>query len=284
MKEYNAERIEKETLNSISNKGFLAVVQVGNNKDSNTYVGMKEKKCKELGIQFELIKADERISSYELKKIIRSLNKSEEVTGIIIQLPLPKHLNKNDIINTISPEKDVDGLHSNNLGRLLIGEETIIPATAKGIVQLLKRITELKGKHVVIIGRSNLVGKPTALLLLKEDCTITICHSKTKHLSFHTLSADIIISAVGKKNLIKKEMVSSFSIIIDVGNDCAYEEIKGFAKYITPPKGCVGLLTIANLIREVCNYVFCENCYKITRNYKEDNFACVCEKCLNEGK
>jgi len=213
---------------------------------------LKKKKCEELGIECEIISFDENISKDIIIKKIDELNSNRSVTGIIVQLPLPNNYDAQEILDSVDEKKDVDGFTTNNLGRLLIGKPLIIPATPRGIMQILEdNKIELEGKHSVIIGRSNIVGKPIALLLLQKNCTVTICHSKTKDLAYFTRQADILVSSVGKKNLITKDMVKEGAVVIDVGKDIDYENVKPKCSFITPPFGSVGKMTIQSLIKNL---------------------------------
>ena len=219
----------------------------------------KEKKSKEVGINSNVIKYPKNVTEEEVLKKISELNNSKDVSGILVQLPLPDQINKEKIINSIDPSKDVDGFNPINVGNLASGNEAIIPCTPLGCLMLLKKIeNNLSGKHAVIIGRSNLNGKPMAQLLLRENCTVTITHSKTKNLKEECLKADILIAAVGVANLVKKDWVKDGSIVIDVGinkkgnkivGDVSFEEVKNKVKAITPVPGGVGPMTIACLLK-----------------------------------
>lgn len=251
----------KEKISKILEKIQLVVVLVGENPASQIYVRNKQRACEEVGIDSVLIQLDETISEEELKSVIVSLNNEQSVYGILVQLPLPKHIKEEEIINTIDPKKDVDGFTLINKGKLLSGTEAIYPATPKGIITLLKTYNiEIAGKHAVIVGRSNIVGKPMSLLLLQENATVTIAHSKTKDLKSITLQADILISAVGKKDMITSDMVKEQAVVIDVGinrvdnkiyGDVDFLQIKEKASYITPVPGGVGPMTIATLLENV---------------------------------
>ena len=249
----------KDKILTLKEPPNLAVIQVGNNTASNIYVNLKKKKAEELGIKSTIIKLDESVSEDEVITKIQELNKNKEVHAILVQLPLPKHINTNKIIKSISPQKDADGFTTQNSGDLLNGTiPTVYPCTPKGILRLIKEYNiEISGKHAVIVGRSNIVGKPIAIMLLNENATVTICHSKTKNLKEFTKQADILISAVGRK-MIFKDMVKQNAVIIDVGifkdengkttGDVDFENVKELTSYITPvPKG-VGPMTIAMLM------------------------------------
>ncbi|MTI65438.1 MAG: bifunctional methylenetetrahydrofolate dehydrogenase/methenyltetrahydrofolate cyclohydrolase FolD [Firmicutes bacterium] len=236
----------------------LAVILVGEDKASEVYVNMKEKACLKAGINSKTYKLNKNISQNELIKHIDSLNENEEIDGILVQLPLPKHMDENLVNSQISPKKDIDGFHPVNTGKLFLGEKGFIPCTPKGIVRLIKEYDiQIKGKNVVVVGRSNIVGKPSAMLLLNENATVEICHSKTSNLKEHTLKADIIIAACGRAELIKGDMVKDNAIIIDAGTnkingklvgDVEYEALKDKADFITPVPGGVGPMTIAMLL------------------------------------
>lgn len=237
----------------------LAVVLVGNDPASLTYVRHKQKACKEVGIKSYLHTYDETLTESELLSLIDKLNKDKTVDGILVQLPLPKHISPQKVIEAIHPDKDVDGFHPMNVGRLSIGQEAFLPCTPFGILEMLKEMDiPIAGKHAVIVGRSNIVGKPLGQLLLNHDATVTYCHSKTKDLQFHTRQADLLIVATGKQNLISKEDVKDGVVVIDVGmnrdkngklcGDVNFLEVKEKASYITPVPGGVGPMTIAMLL------------------------------------
>ena len=231
---------------------------VGEDPASKIYVKNKEKFAKEIGINSEVIRYSENVDEKVVLDKIKELNKNKKVSGILVQLPLPKHINKRKIIETILPSKDVDGFHPVNVGNLSLGYESNIPCTPMGCYLLLKKAEKnLSGKHAVVIGRSNLNGKPMAQLLLKENCTVTITHSKTKNLKAECNRADIIIAAVGKPKLVKSDWVKKGAIVIDVGinktdsgiiGDVDFEEVSKVAKAITPVPGGVGPMTIACLL------------------------------------
>jgi methylenetetrahydrofolate dehydrogenase (NADP+) / methenyltetrahydrofolate cyclohydrolase len=237
----------------------LSVILIGDFTPSQIYVKNKEKNSKEVGINSEVIKYPKDITEQEVLNKIKELNNNPEVSGILVQLPLPKHINKEKIINAIHPKKDVDGFNPINVGNLASGYDAIIPCTPLGCLHLIKKIEKnLSGKHAVIIGRSNLNGKPMAQLLLRENCTVTIVHSKTKDLKAECQKADILVAAVGKANLVKGDWVKKDSIIIDVGinkveekivGDVDFESVKEKVKAITPVPGGVGPMTIACLLK-----------------------------------
>ena len=238
----------------------LAVVIVGNNPASQVYVRNKMKACENVGFYSENIELDENISEEELLQEIDKLNKNDRINGILVQLPLPSHINELKIIDSISPEKDVDGFHVSNIGKMVIGDETgFLSCTPYGIMQLLEEYKiEIAGKDAVIIGRSNIVGKPMALMLIQKGATVQVCNSRTKDLRKKLNDADIIIVAAGVPKLLKKEDVKEGAVVIDVGinrvdgkicGDVDYEEVAEKASYITPVPGGVGPMTIASLIK-----------------------------------
>lgn len=241
-------------------KAGLAVVIVGNNPASQVYVRNKMKACENVGFYSENIELDENISEEELLQEIDKLNKNDRINGILVQLPLPSHINELKIIDSISPEKDVDGFHVANIGKMVIGDETgFLSCTPYGIMQLLEEYKiEIAGKDAVIIGRSNIVGKPMALMLIQKGATVQVCNSRTKDLRKKLNEADIIIVAAGVPKLLKKEDVKEGAVVIDVGinrvdgkicGDVDYEEVAEKASYITPVPGGVGPMTIASLIK-----------------------------------
>lgn len=238
----------------------LAVVIVGNNPASQVYVKNKIRACENVGFYSENIELDENISEKELLQEIDKLNKNDRIDGILVQLPLPAHINELKIIDSISPEKDVDGFHVSNIGKMVIGDETgFLSCTPYGIMQLLEEYKiEIAGKDAVIIGRSNIVGKPMALMLIQKGATVQVCNSNTKNLRKKLNKADIIIVAAGVPKLLKKEDVKEGAVVIDVGinrvdgkicGDVDYEEVAEKTSYITPVPGGVGPMTIASLIK-----------------------------------
>ena len=251
---------EIETLKSKTKKTpGLSVILIGDFAPSQIYVKNKEKNSMEVGINSEIIRYSKEVTEQEVLKKIEELNNNSDVSGILVQLPLPKQIDKEKIINTISPFKDVDGFHPINVGNLSSGYNAIVPCTPLGCLLLIKKIEKnLSGKHAVILGRSNLNGKPMAQLLLKENCTVTIVHSKTKNLKEECLRADILVAAVGVANLVKGDWVKKDSIVIDVGinkvgdkivGDVQFDEVKDKVKAITPVPGGVGPMTIACLLK-----------------------------------
>ena len=238
----------------------LAVVIVGNNPASQVYVKNKIRACENVGFYSENIELDENISEKELLQEINKLNKNDRINGILVQLPLPAHINELKIIDSISPEKDVDGFHVSNIGKMVIGDETgFLSCTPYGIMQLLEEYKiEISGKDAVIIGRSNIVGKPMALMLIQKGATVQVCNSNTKDLRKKLNKADIIIVAAGVPKLLKKEDVKEGAVVIDVGinrvdgeicGDVDYEGVAEKTSYITPVPGGVGPMTIASLIK-----------------------------------
>ena len=245
----------KSTYNAVPG---LTVILVGEDPPSKIYVRNKEKSANEVGINSEVIKYPENVEEKVLLNKIIELNNNNNVSGILVQLPLPKHIDKRKVIETMNPKKDVDGFHPMNVGNLSSGYDSSIPCTPLGCYLLIKKIEKnLNGKHAVIIGRSNLNGKPMTQLLLKENCTVTITHSKTKDLRAECSRADIIIAAVGRPKLVKGDWVKKGAIVIDVGinkidsglvGDVDFDEVSKVAKAITPVPGGVGPMTIACLL------------------------------------
>lgn len=237
----------------------LAVIQVGNDPASSVYVGNKKKACEYVGFRSLAYELPEETTQEELLALIGELNGRADVNGILVQLPLPGHISEDKIIQTISPDKDVDGFHVQNVGRLSVGEKGFVSCTPAGVIELLKRsgIT-IEGKECVVIGRSNIVGKPMAALLLRENGTVTICHSKTRNLADITRRADILVAAIGKPKFITAEYVKDGAVVIDVGihrnennklcGDVDFDSVALKASYITPVPGGVGPMTIAMLM------------------------------------
>ncbi len=257
-------------INKIKEKITITVISVGNDEASKIYIKNKIKECQSVNIECQHLHF-EKISTNELIKTITKLNKDKNITGILVQLPLPKNIEENKVINTIDYKKDIDGLTKSNIAKLYSNQKGIIPCTAKGIIDLLEyNKIEIEGKNITIIGRSNLVGKPLTLALLNKNATVTTCHSKTKDLKKHTKKADIIIVAVGKPNLIKKEMISKNSIIIDVGINRVNGKISGDVdksvykkcKAITPVPGGVGPMTVYEVLSNTLE------CYELQKNKK----------------
>ena len=245
----------------------LAVILVGSRKDSQTYVSMKRKRCEKLGIYSRLIKLDETVAQDIIIEHIRELNNDPRIHGILVQLPLPRHINEESVLSEVLLKKDVDGFHYENIGRLATKSNPLfVPCTPEGCIELLKRYNiEISGKHAVILGRSNIVGLPLSLLLLHQNATVTICHSKTTDLIEKVKTADILIAACGKTQFVKAEWLKSGVVIIDVGinsiddpsrkrgyrlvGDVDFENVKKVASYITPVPGGVGPMTISMLLR-----------------------------------
>ena len=239
----------------------LAVILANDDPASRIYVGRKRKLCVELGIDETEYLFDEKVTEKELLEVIDRLNKNDEIHGILIQLPLYKHIDEQKILDSVNPKKDVDGFSAVNMGRLYQGTGDIIPCTPKGILTILKELEpNLSGKNVVVVGKSLIVGKPMAAILLNEGCTVTICHSRTTNLVEHTKSADILIVATGVPHLIKENMVKEGAIVIDVGltkvkdklvGDVDTEKVKEKVKHITPVPGGVGITTVYSLAENV---------------------------------
>ena len=256
------EEIKKE-IDSIKSKNNkvpgLTVILIGDFAPSQLYVKNKEKNAKEVGINSEVVRYSKEVTEQEVLNKIKELNDNDAVSGILVQLPLPPQINKEKIINAIDPTKDVDGFHPINVGNLSSGYNATVPCTPLGCLLLIKKVEpNLSGKHAVIIGRSNLNGKPMAQLLLNENCTVTIVHSKTKDLKTECLKADILVAAVGVANLVKADWVKKNSIVIDVGinklgdkivGDVEFETVKEKVRAITPVPGGVGPMTIACLLK-----------------------------------
>ena len=259
-----------EKVSGLKAKGItpcLAVILVGENPASVSYVTGKQKALAEVGMADRSMHLPESTTEDELLKIIDELNKDDSVHGILVQLPLPKHINEEKVLLAIKPEKDVDGFHPMNVGNLVIGKKAFLPCTPHGIIVLLEKMgIETSGKHAVVIGRSNIVGKPVSLLLARKEtnCTVTICHTGTKNMAEITRQADILIAAVGRPHTVTKDMVKPGAVVIDVGvnripdstkksgfrliGDCDYNDLLDTASYITPVPGGVGPMTIAMLM------------------------------------
>lgn len=259
----------KEHLSAGKKQPHLAAILVGNDGGSETYVASKMKNCEKVGFKSSLIRLPETVSEQELLNIVAGLNADQDVDGFIVQLPLPKHISEQKIIEAIDPSKDVDGFHPVNVGKMVLDLPCFVSATPNGILQLLKAYSiETSGKTCVVIGRSNIVGSPMSILLSKNNphanCTVTLCHSKTKDLKKHTLAADIIVCALGKPEFLTADMVKDGAVIIDVGTtrvpstetksgfklkgDVKFDEVAPKCSYITPVPGGVGPMTIASLI------------------------------------
>ncbi|HRY82467.1 MAG TPA: bifunctional methylenetetrahydrofolate dehydrogenase/methenyltetrahydrofolate cyclohydrolase FolD [Candidatus Moranbacteria bacterium] len=259
----------KSEILELKNKGIvpgLSVIIVGNDSASEIYVGNKEKACKEIGIYSEVHGLEEKISEEELLMLIDKLNADEKIHGILVQLPLPSHINEDKIILAIDPKKDVDCFHPENIGRVFLDNLRFLPCTPAGIMEILKKYEiEIVGKNVVIVGRSNIVGKPLALMMINESATVTSCNSKTKNLKDECLKADILISAVGKTGLITADMVKQGAVVIDVGmnrneegkllGDVDFAKVSKISSAITPVPGGVGPMTIAMLLKNTIKAV-----------------------------
>ncbi len=256
----NALKSEVDELKNSGTEPCLAVIIVGNNPASKIYVNNKKKSCEELGIKSLEYALPEETTEEELLEIIDELNKDESVDGILCQLPLPSHIFEKNVINSISPDKDVDAFHPENVGHIMIGDYTFLPCTPAGVMEILKEYEiDVAGKNCVVVGRSNIVGKPMTMLLLKENATVTVCHSRTNDLASFTKNADVLVSAVGKPNLITADMVKENAVVIDVAinrlesgklcGDVDFENVKEKASYITPVPGGVGPMTIATLMK-----------------------------------
>lgn len=257
-KRENMKVIVEELKNSGITPG-LAVILVGNNPASRSYVRGKQKACEEVGIYSLLLELPEETTEEALLQEIERLNHDDSIHGILVQLPLPNHINELAIIEKISPEKDVDGFHPVNVGRMVTGKDAFLPCTPAGIIELIKaQNIEISGKNVTIIGRSNIVGKPVGYLFLSENATVTTCHSKTKDIKKHTKQADIVVAAVGKPGFVTADFIKEGAVVIDVGinrlesgklvGDVAFDEVCDVASYITPVPGGVGPMTITMLL------------------------------------
>lgn len=263
----------KKDAEKLNGKGVtpgLAVIMVGNNQASKTYVRNKKMACEKAGIKSEEYLLPEDASEKEILNLIDKLNTTKEVSGILVQLPLPPHLDSKTICERISPLKDVDAFTSKNIGDLFKGDAKFLPCTPAGILEILKHENiNLAGKHCVIIGRSNIVGKPLALLLIQNDATVTVCHSKTKNLEGICKLADIVICAVGKEKFLKKEMVKPGTVVIDVGinrdengklcGDADFENLEPICSKITPVPGGVGPMTVAMLVKNAAKAAEIQN-------------------------
>lgn len=253
-------KVQVETLASQGMTPGLAVILAGNDPASAVYVRNKEKAAKELGIYSEMIYLPENVSQEALLNTVKRLNNDDKIHGILVQLPLPKGLDEKEIIAAISPEKDVDAFHVQNVGKIMLGEYDFLPCTPAGVMELLKTYNiDVRGKNAVVVGRSNIVGKPMAMLLLHDDATVTVCHSKTENLSEITKNADILIAAVGKAKFITGDMVKEGAVVIDVGmnrdennklcGDVDFDSVSKKSSWITPVPGGVGPMTIAMLMK-----------------------------------
>ncbi len=249
---------------SLEKKPALAVIIVGDDPASKIYVRNKKIACEQVGFKSLEYALPAETTTNQLIELVQTLNNDDNVNGILCQLPLPKHIDEKAIINAISPDKDVDAFHPVNVGKIMIGEYNFLPCTPAGVMELIKSTgVEIKGKKAVVVGRSNIVGKPMAMLLLAQSATVTICHSKTKNLAQECKEADILVAAVGVPKLITKDMVKQGAIVIDVGmnrdengklcGDVDFDSVKDVAGYITPVPGGVGPMTIAMLMKNNLN-------------------------------
>ncbi len=262
--------IVKERVAKGGKQPHLAAILVGNDGASQTYVGHKERSCAQVGFKSTIVRMDENTTEEELIKTIEEINNNSDIDGLIVQLPIPKHINETRVLETIAPEKDVDGFHPYNVGKMMLGLPTFLPATPFGIMMLLEEYNiPTQGKHCVVLGRSNIVGRPMTNLLSRKDkygdCTVTICHSRTNDISYHTKQADIIIAAIGQPEFLKAEMVKEGAVVIDVGitrvadntkksgfrlvGDVEYSGVAPKCSYITPVPGGVGPMTIVSLLK-----------------------------------
>lgn len=251
----------KDEVSKLKCKPKLVVIQVGNDDASRVYVNQKQKMCDDVGYDFEYINLEDDVDTEDVVKLVDKLNKEDSVNGIIVQLPMPNNIDSNKVVNMISSVKDVDGLTDFNKGRLFCGESRLSSCTASGIIELLDRYNiSVNGKNVVIVNRSNIVGKPLSMMMLNRDATVSVCHSKTKNLSEYTKNADILVSAVGKPNFITSDMISEDTVVVDggivkIGNricgDVDFGSVKDKVKYITPVPGGVGPMTVAMLAKNV---------------------------------
>ncbi len=265
--------IKQEVADMVA-KGYrapsLAAILVGNDGASMTYVGHKEKTCAELGIASHILRFEDTITEQELIEAIQKVNNDDTIDGLIVQLPLPKHIDESTVIRAIAPQKDVDGFHLENVGKMIVGLDTYLPATPAGIIEMLRHYNiETSGKNCVVIGRSNIVGRPMANLLSQKgnpgDCTVTICHSRTKNLEWFTQNADIVVVAIGVPHFLKGDMIKEGAVVIDVGihriedatrksgfrliGDVDFDEVAPKSSYITPVPGGVGVMTIISLMQ-----------------------------------
>ena len=293
-------KVEVDSLKALGKKiPHLAAVIVGEDGASLTYVGSKVRSCKQVGFNSTLVKLAESITENELLDEISKLNDNDSIDGFIVQLPLPKHINEQKILLAIDPNKDVDGFHPTNFGKMALNMRTFIPATPYGIIELIKRYgIETSGKHTVVIGRSHIVGRPISILMNNKgqggDSTVTVVHSKTKNIEFYTKNADILVSALGIPEYVKEHMVKNNVVIIDVGitrvkddktekgyvikGDVDFDSVSKKASYITPVPGGVGPMTIAMLLKNTLlsvgmrSWLFCKDFFRIFEGFK---FQCI---------
>ena len=242
----------------------LAVIIVGNDPASRVYVNNKKKACEYIGFKSLEYALSENTSENELLELISSLNNNDEIDGILCQLPLPKHINEKNVIDSILPEKDVDAFHPQNVGRIMIGDYHVLPCTPAGVMELIKSENiPLEGKNAVVLGRSNIVGKPMAMLLLQSNATVTVCHSKTQNLKEICKTADVLVSAIGKAKFVTEDMIKQGAVVIDVGinrdengklcGDVDFENVSKKASFITPVPGGCGPMTISMLMKNTYN-------------------------------
>lgn len=266
-------KLEVDNLKKDGIKPKLAVIMVGNDLASKVYVRNKNKACEEIGIEYEEFLLGEETTMEELLNVIDNLNKNQNIDGILLQSPIPKHLDINKAFRAILPEKDVDGFHPINAGKLSIGEKCFVPCTPHGVVKIIEEYNiETEGKNVVIVGRSNIVGKPLIQCMLQKNATVTVCHSKTRNLEEFTRKADILIVAIGKQKFITENMVKEGVVVIDIGinrneegklvGDVDFDNVSKKASYITPVPGGVGPMTVAMLMENVVEAAK-QNKYKI---------------------
>ena len=264
-------KIKCDELKEKGIKPKFAVIMVGNDKASQIYVKNKSKACEEIGIEFEEHLLNENINQTELIKQIEELNNDKTIHGILLQSPIPSHLDINEAFRTIAPEKDVDGFNPVNVGKLCLNQDTFVSCTPYGIMKMFEAYNiDLTRKHVVILGRSNIVGKPLIQCCLNKNATVTVCHSKTKDLEKHTKNADVVIAAIGKSKFVTADMIKQGAVVIDVGinrgedgkltGDVDFENVSKKASYITPVPGGVGPMTIAMLMNNVIKAAATESC------------------------
>ena len=263
----------KEKVADLNKQGIsvgLTVIIVGDDPASRVYVNSKKKACEALGINSQEFALPADTTEEELLTLVKKLNEDDSVNGILVQLPLPKHINEETVINTISPEKDVDAFHPQNVGKIMIGNYDFLPCTPAGVMELIKESgIDVTGKECVVLGRSNIVGKPQAMLLLHQNGTVTICHSRTQNLKEVTKRADILVAAIGKPNFVTADMVKEGAVVIDVGinrmpdktlcGDVDFNEVSKIASAITPVPGGVGPMTIAMLMKNTVTAAICQN-------------------------
>lgn len=263
----------RETVAELGKKGVsvgLTVIIVGDDPASRVYVNSKKKACEALGISSQEFALPADTAEAELLSLIEKLNKDDSVNGILVQLPLPKHINEETVINAIDPKKDVDAFHPQNVGKIMIGNYDFLPCTPAGVMELIKESgIDVTGKECVVLGRSNIVGKPQAMLLLHQNGTVTVCHSRTQNLKEVTKRADILVAAIGKPNFVTADMVKEGAVVIDVGinrmpdktlcGDVDFEAVSKVASAITPVPGGVGPMTIAMLMKNTVTAAICQN-------------------------